>query len=47
MLVDRLMPRYDATRVDHGVVDGSSDRVYQPALHADSAEAFTDSRLAA
>ena len=46
MLLDRLMPRYDATRVDHRVVDGSPDRVYQAALHANFAEAFTDSRLA-
>lgn len=46
MLLDRLMPRYDATHVDHRVVDGSPDRVYQAALHADFADAFTCSRAA-
>jgi hypothetical protein len=46
MLLDRLMPHYDATRVDHRVVDGSPDRVYQAALHADFAEAFTCNRAA-
>ena len=46
MLLDEVMPSYDATRIEHRVIDGPPERVYQAALHADFMEAFSESRAA-
>jgi hypothetical protein len=44
MLLDRLMPCYDATRREHLVVDGDAATVYGAVLRADFLRAVTDSR---
>jgi hypothetical protein len=46
VLIDELMPRWDATRMDHRVVDGPPDLVYEAAMRADFAEAFSQSAVA-
>jgi hypothetical protein len=43
MLLDRLMPRYDATRREHLVVDGDIATVYAAVLRADFLRAVTGS----
>ena len=35
MLLDSLMPEFDATRIEHRVVDGRPPAVYDSAIHAD------------
>jgi hypothetical protein len=44
MLLDRLMPRWDATRREHLVVDGDLATVHAAVLRADFLRAATDSR---
>ena len=46
MLIDELMPQWDATRIDHRVVEGTPERVYEAALRADFGEAFSQSAVA-
>jgi len=35
MLLDRLMPEFDATRIEHRVIEGRPAAVYDAAIHAD------------
>jgi len=35
MLVERVLPRFDATLIEHRVVDGDLDTVYEALLHTD------------
>ena len=34
MLLDGLMPEFDATRIEHRVIDGRPTAVYDAAIHA-------------
>ena len=43
MIIDELMPRFDATRVDHVIVDAPVERAYEAVLRADFNEAFARS----
>jgi hypothetical protein len=43
MLLDRLLPDYDATRVDHRIVAGEQDAVYRAVMQADFMRAWSDS----
>jgi hypothetical protein len=45
MLLDRLMPEFDATRIEHRVIDGSPDDVYHAAIHVDFVDAMRRSRI--
>ena len=45
MLLDSLMPEFDATRIEHRVIDGSPADVYEVAIHADFADAVRRSRI--
>jgi hypothetical protein len=45
MLLDRLMPEFDATRIEHRVIDGSAAEVYEAAIHADFVDAMRRSRM--
>ena len=40
MLLDRLMPEFDATRIEHRVIDGRPADVYEVAIHADFLDAM-------
>ena len=46
VLLDDVMPSYDATRIEHRVIDAPPERVYEAALHADFMQAFRESRAA-
>lgn len=43
MLIDRLLPAYDATRVEHRVISGTVDSVYDAVRDADFMEAWRGS----
>lgn len=45
MLLDGLMPEFDATRIEHRVVDGRSADVYEAAIHADLLDAVRRSHI--
>jgi hypothetical protein len=45
MLLDSLMPEFDAIRIEHRVVDGSPADVYQAAIHCDFVDAMRRSRI--
>jgi hypothetical protein len=45
MLLDSLMPDFDATRIEHRVIDGSPANVYEAAIHADLVDAMRRSRI--
>jgi hypothetical protein len=45
MVLDRLMPAFDATRIEHRVIDARPATVYQAAIHADLADAFLRSQV--
>jgi hypothetical protein len=45
MLLDSFMPGFDATRIDHRVIDARPDEVYDAAIHADLAEVALRSHL--
>jgi hypothetical protein len=45
MLLDGLMPEFDATRIEHRVIDGSPADVYEAAIHADFVDAMRRSRI--
>jgi hypothetical protein len=45
MLLDSLMPEFDATRIEHRVIDGSPADVYEAAIHADFVDAVRRSRI--
>jgi hypothetical protein len=44
MLLDSLMPEFDATRIEHRVIDAQRDVVYAVAIHADFIDAVRQSR---
>lgn len=44
MLLDDLMPEFDATRIEHRVIVGSRPEVYDAAIHADLVDAMRRSR---
>ena len=46
VLLDDVMPSYDATRIEHRVIDAPPERVYEAALYADFMQAFRESRVA-
>jgi hypothetical protein len=43
MLLDRLLPAFDATRIDHRVVDGDVEIVFEATRQADFIRAWRDS----
>jgi hypothetical protein len=45
MLLDSLMPEFDATRIEHRVVDGNLADVYEAAIHVDFVGAVRRSRI--
>jgi hypothetical protein len=45
MLLDSLMPEYDATRIEHRVIDGQPADVYEAAVHADFLDAVRRSPI--
>jgi hypothetical protein len=45
MLLDTLMPAFDATRVEHRVIAGAPQDVYEAAVHADLVDAMRRSRV--
>jgi hypothetical protein len=45
MLLDSLMPEFDATRIEHRVIEGSLADVYEAAIHADFVDAVRRSRI--
>jgi hypothetical protein len=45
MLLDRLMPEFDATRIEHRVIDARPAAVYDAAIHADLVDAMSRSRI--
>jgi hypothetical protein len=45
MLLDSLMPEFDATRIEHRVVDGRPADVYEAAIHCDFVDAMRRSRI--
>lgn len=46
MLLDELMPVFDATRIEHRVIGGSCAEVYEAVLRADFRRAFSESTAA-
>jgi hypothetical protein len=44
VLLDDLMPEFDATRLEHRVIDGSAPEVYEAVVHADFLDAVRRSR---
>jgi hypothetical protein len=46
MLLDKLMPEYDATRVDHRVIVGEREPVYEAVRRADFMRTFNENRAA-
>jgi hypothetical protein len=45
MLLDSLMPEFDASRIQHRVIDGRPAEVYEAAIHADFLDAVRRSRI--
>jgi hypothetical protein len=45
VLLDRLMPEFDAARIEHRVIDGRPADVYKVAIHADFLDAMRRSRI--
>ena len=45
MLLDSFMPEFDATRIEHRVIDARPASVYEAAIHADLADALLRSHL--
>jgi hypothetical protein len=45
MLLDSLMPEFDATRIEHRVIDGRPADVYEVAIHVDFLDAMRRSPL--
>jgi hypothetical protein len=45
MLLDSLMPEFDATRIEHRMIDGRPDDVYEAAIHADLLDAMRRRRI--
>lgn len=45
MLLDGLMPEFDATRIEHRVIDGRPSDVYEAAIHVDFLDAVRRSRI--
>ena len=45
MLLDGLMPEFDATRIEHRVIDGRPADGYEAAIHADFLDAMRRSRM--
>ena len=45
-IVDRVMPTWDVARIEHRVIDGSPEELYDIALEADLVEALRVSPLA-
>ena len=45
MLLDRWMPEFDATRIEHRVIDGSPADVYEAAIHVDLVDTVRRSRI--
>jgi hypothetical protein len=45
MLLDSLMPEFDATRIEHRVIDGRPADVYEVAIHVDSLDAMRRSPI--
>jgi hypothetical protein len=45
MLLDGLMPEFDATRTEHRVIDGSPADVYEAVIHVDLVDAVRRSRI--
>jgi hypothetical protein len=45
MLLDSLMPEFDATRIEHRVVEGNPASVYEAAIHCDFVDAMRRSRV--
>jgi hypothetical protein len=43
LLLDRLLPEYDATRVDHRIIDGDREAVYRAVMDADFIKAWKES----
>jgi hypothetical protein len=46
-ILDRVMPVFDATRIEHRVIDGAPEELFEIALKADLAEALRVNPLAA
>lgn len=44
MILDRLMPEFDATRIEHRVVDGTLEEAYAAVRHADFVKAWKEKR---
>lgn len=42
MILDEILPAYDATRIEHRVIAGAPEHVYDAVLRADFARALTD-----
>jgi hypothetical protein len=42
VILDELLPEYDATRIEHRVIAGAREHVYDAVLRADFARALTD-----
>jgi hypothetical protein len=40
MLLDDLMPKFDATRIEHRVIDGQPAKVYEVVIHVDFLDAM-------
>jgi hypothetical protein len=45
MLLDTSMPEFDATRIEHRVIDGRPDEVYEAAVHVDFLNAIRRSPI--
>jgi hypothetical protein len=45
VLLDSLMPEFDATRIEHRVIDGPPADVYEVAIHVDFLDAMRRSRI--
>lgn len=45
MVIDGLMPRYDAVRVEHRLVEANLEETFAAALESDFMDSFNDSRV--
>lgn len=45
MLLDSLMAEFDASRIEHRVIDGAMADVYEAVVHADFLDAVRRSRI--
>jgi len=45
MLLDSFMPEFDATRIEHRVIDGRPADVYEAAIHADLLDVVRHNRI--